>query len=45
MQVPRIVASGEAKLVLIEPADQTNLALVPVTCLSLEHLEPIYMVG
>ncbi len=30
MQVPRIVVSGEAKLVLIEPADQMDLALVPV---------------
>ena len=44
MQEPRIVASGEAKLVLIEPADQMDLALVPVMFPSPEHLEPINMI-
>ncbi len=44
MQEPRIVASGVAKLVLIEPADQTDLVLVPETFPSPEHLEPVNMV-
>ncbi len=44
MQESRIVALGEAKLVLIEPADQTDLALVPVTFPSPEHLELVNMV-
>ncbi len=44
MQEPRIVVLGEAKLVLIEPADQTDLALVLVTFPSAEHLKLINMV-
>lgn len=44
MQVPRVVASGAAKLVLVEPANHLDLALVPVLFPAPEHLRPIDMV-